>query len=69
MVVGIGTEEVSEDLCVLGCVASPHVPDLVAQRICDELECVIFAGVIGRVVWWCSVGIIGSIEVLRWEET
>ena len=29
VVVGISTEKVAEDLSVAGCVAGPHVPDLV----------------------------------------
>ncbi len=68
VVVGISTEEMAEEISVAGCVAGPHVPDLVTQRVGDEFVFGTFHDVVGADVGRLGVGVIGCVEFLGGEE-
>lgn len=59
----------AEEISVAGCVASPHVPDFITQRIGDELVFRTFHDIIGADVGRLSVGIIGCVEFLSGEKS
>ena len=64
VVIGISTEKIAEDISVAGCVASPHFPDFVTQRVGDELVFRTFHDVIRADVGRLGVGVIGCVEFL-----
>ena len=68
VVVGISTEEMAEEISVAGCVASPHVPDFITQRIGDEFVFRTFHDIIGADVRRLSVGVVGCVEFLSGEK-
>lgn len=68
VVVGISTEKMAEEISVAGCVASPHVPDFVTQRIGNELVFRTFHDIIGADVGRLGVGVVGCVEFLSGEK-
>ena len=68
VVVGISTEEMAEEISVAGCVAGPHVPDFVTQRVSDEFVFGTFHDIVGADVGRLGVGVGGCVEFLSGKE-
>ena len=58
----------AEEISVAGCVASPHIPDFITQRIGDELVFRAFHDIIGADVGGLGVGVVGRVEFLSGEK-
>ena len=58
----------AEEISVAGCVASPHIPDFITQRIGDELVFRAFHDIIGADVGRLGVGVVGRVEFLSGEK-
>ena len=68
VVVGISTEKIAKEFSIAGCIAGPHVPDLVTQGVGDEFVFGTFHDVVGADVGRLGIGVVGCVEFLGGEE-
>ena len=68
VIVWISTEKIAEEFSVVGCVAGPHVPDLVTQGVGDEFVFRTFHDIVGADVGGLGIGVVGCVEFLGGKE-